>query len=738
MDARPPSVFYKGLIEGAVYLLVFFSPLAIGTVEPWAYAVVIAAAVAAFTALALKRRLPDQIAITPLGAVLLVMTLYTGLQTVPLPPSIVAFLSPSGFALQQTALKDAGFAMGWLPISLDRYATLTEFAKLIGYALLFLTIVNYFGCHDRRVRRLLVAMTCAGTLVALIGFWQKFFGGNRIFGVIEVTPRFFISTFVNPNHLAGYLGLVSPVALGLGLSTSDRRKRVVLVTLSAFLGIAVFLTLSRGGMIAFVGGQIFLAGLLWMKRAQNRGRAALIPLFAASVLCVAAWLAYAPIEAKFQQLAADHQAAEGRFTVWGDDLPMMWSYAATGIGRGAYAQMHTRQNTLPAQITFLFAENSYLQAAIDWGVLGLLMILSMVGTAWLAVRQGPGHGKWAGVFGGLLVIALHNFVDFNLETGAGAVAFTILLGLTAARAFADMMAPAWIAKMAVTPAQARLAVPVCLALAVVSFGLGQRYSLRADTARLAAAADQPGDGLIAVAQVVTARHPADYFLALRTASALLRDDRNRPLAAVDWLSRAIHLNPLNATAHLLMARVLCALGEQEQAITSYRLAATLANGDAVLSEALTNISDPGLRRRLAAEDTAGQAHLAHLLLQKGDRDEASTIIDELEATAPDNPLVLQARAEISGRDQDHGRAAAAANKALAQDPHQIWAYLVLASAAAATHSQDPTQIVARGLEQNPDPVLATAAAQYALGQRDFAAARFFAQKLMDFHAVADS
>jgi len=79
----------------------------------------------------------------------------------------------------------------------------------------------------------------------------------------------------------------------------------------------------------------------------------------------------------------------------------------------------------------------------------------------------------------------------------------ILLALTAGRAFENFAAPPW-------PGQVRLAV---------------KY------ARLTAAESDPGTGFVSVAEEVTARHPADFFLALRTGSVLLERGAGGPTAA---------------------------------------------------------------------------------------------------------------------------------------------------------------------------------------------------------------
>jgi len=144
----------------------------------------------------------------------------------------------------------------------------------------------------------------------------------------------------------------------------------VFFSLTAFVGITIFLTLSRGGIISCIAGQIFLTAVLLMKRAENRRRAVMIPILATVVLCLAGWLAYDQIETKFQTLTADGGPSNSRLNIWKDDLPMLWSYAVTGIGRGAYAEAHARYNSTPNPITYVFAENSYVQAVAAFRHLG--------------------------------------------------------------------------------------------------------------------------------------------------------------------------------------------------------------------------------------------------------------------------------------------------------------------------------------------------------------------------------
>jgi len=719
------------LIEGSIVFLLFFTPLAIGTVHPWARAVLCGACLLIFCVTVWQKRESKNITVTPLGVALVFLAVWTGLQATPLPAWVIATLSPKGLALQQLAASDAGAVRPWVPISLDRFATLAELANVLGYTLLFLTVVNCCKSDDRREGRLLAAMAGAGALVAGIGFVQTLVGTPRILGVYGAPSSFFFATFVNPNHLAAFLGMASTVALGMALSSRDRGKRVVFVALSVFTGISVFLTLSRGGIIAYVAGQLFLGCLLLMRRAKSGAKAALVLLLATLVLGTSGWLAYTQIATKFDRTS---MAAEGRVQVWKDDLALIRDFPISGIGPGAYAQLHFRYKSSPEQITYLYAENSYLQAVVDWGVGGLLFVLCLAATFVLAVRRQPMRGRTAGILAALFVVGLHNFVDFNIETGAVAVSCVVLMAFAASRAFAANGASRWLPQVHLPVRILRVAMPVVLAILTVSFVLSQMRSLESDTRRLVLAQKEPGPGFLAVAEEATLRHPADYFLALTTGLGLIDEARRDLPTALDWIGRAGYLNPTDPAVHLMTARLLVSMGAIDEAIVAYRLAGELMSRDAVLTEAVQNLRGPYSLRSLVPPDPQNQVYLARFLLRKGMKTEAHDIAGGLldkGSTVTSDPQILHLASDLDEQAGDDAQAAQNAERALAADSHQTWAYLLLARVAGRTREGDPLLILERGMQQDPSPELALQAAGLALSRHDLARARALARRLME-------
>ena len=115
--------------KSVLFLLIIFTPLAFGTVEPWSYAVmeILTATALLFFLISLikkKEDLYDVPGIVPL----LVFLAYILFQLLPLPPFIVEFLSPTAFSIQKNA-----FALtdthSWMTLSLNHKAGLSEFFR---------------------------------------------------------------------------------------------------------------------------------------------------------------------------------------------------------------------------------------------------------------------------------------------------------------------------------------------------------------------------------------------------------------------------------------------------------------------------------------------------------------------------------------------------------------------------------------------------------------------------------
>ncbi len=208
-------------------------------------------------------------------------------------------------------------------------------------------------------------------------------------------------------------------------------------------------------------------------------------------------------------------------------------------------------------------------------------------------------------------------MDFNLETGGVATAFTVLLALVATAPFSHAGRPAgWELKFRLGGRLAMLCVPLFVAAAAAATLYSARNELGRQTERLlAAAAKGPAepcsDGALGEAAcTMLEHHPADFMAPLVLGKAWLEGKPRKLDRAAHWLSRSLLLFPANATAHRLLGRALFMAGFKEQAIVEYRLACKWDPRllTAVTTEVMRLTGEPGLA--IEATPPSGKNYLA--------------------------------------------------------------------------------------------------------------------------------
>jgi hypothetical protein len=100
---------------------------------------------------------------------------------------------------------------GTLPFSsIYSHATNTELLKLVSYALLFLVVIHCIRSFQS-IQRII-------SVIIGIGFITSIFSLMRYFGA--PAPR----AIINPDHFAGFLGMIIPVSIGFFLPKIHPRR----------------------------------------------------------------------------------------------------------------------------------------------------------------------------------------------------------------------------------------------------------------------------------------------------------------------------------------------------------------------------------------------------------------------------------------------------------------------------------------------------------------------------------
>lgn len=384
----------------------------------------------------------------------LVFAGWVGLQMIPLPPSVADAISGT-----QT-LPGGERDTGWRPVSIAVGQTVTGLTFLAWALVLHVVAASALDRRDaqRWFRRF---VTVLGLALGTLGLVQMATGTRLIYWAFkphEGTGQFIFGPFVNRDHFAFYMLLVTPIAFGffaeayrryearVGKSANMRRR---LVTLSGPDGLPVLYaivpalacvgsliaTTSRGGLIAFIGGLV-LAALAILRR-----RGAPVWAFAAVFTLMAfSWFGLDRIEGRMRRAIAD---SPGRTLIWQDALHRMGGRWIGGSGFNTFDMAVSRSTAwalpdgatpwrdpyettmvdvaragfrMPEGIPGLWyyreAHNDYVQVLAEAGVVGLILVLWGILRVLLSVRADP----W--LLAALGGIFMHAFVDFGLQVPA--------------------------------------------------------------------------------------------------------------------------------------------------------------------------------------------------------------------------------------------------------------------------------------------------------------------------------
>lgn len=679
-------------VELPIYALVFFTPLAFGTVDLWSICVMFGLSLVAFSALVVRRFFRNHqtsFLVFPMGLALGLVTLFTLIQALPLPPFLLRLLDPNAAGLYDYVLSGTGlWGDGqWLSLSLDPPATALELMKFVSYTLVFFTVINYF--NDRqRARRLMKVLVWAGFSVTLIGFFFKLFDANAIFGIRQIPPgSFFFSTFINPNHLAGLLGLCAPVAIGLAFSARERQDRAFYGFFGLIMGVGVFMSLSRGGIVAFSAGMIFLVFFAATRRTRQLRRAVLVQLIAVGVLTVASYLAYDTILRELKTLGNLSAVREElKFNAWKGTVPMILDHPIVGIGRGAFASVYPRYKSVPSEATFTHPENEVIQNLVEWGpIFGGLFLLIFAGTVFMALFRARESFSMGGCLAGVFIVSLHNLVDFNLEIGGVAMPFIAVLAMLCASPFSHAGGPLpFEIRPRIPKWFASALIPGALAIGILAAPFAGTHALSRETQEIEAQAEtgaaEPcvGNALGEAACNLLRHHPGDYLAPLIVGKAFLNAKPPAFNRSVHWLARAIYLDPGSAVAHHLIGRALLFAGKREQAFSEYQASAEADRTQlsTLVSEVLTLTKETDAAIRITPQDADGLLTTARILRTLGKVDAAVTACRkavDLNVTRVD---VLDLLAELLLSQGKLDDAVETAQKLIDTEPQHDYGYLI--------------------------------------------------------------
>lgn len=426
-----------GLLSG-----IAFTALAFGTVEAWSIAI-FSLLIATLSLLwGVKCLMSQQFMLTVTAVTWPLMVLL-------------------GFGLLQTIARvdESGKRFA---ISLDVEATRLTLEVLVVLLLSLLLFATFFADAERLswLRHFLVIF---GLAISILGLIQKFTWNGKYYWLFS--PSFPteapLGPFVNRNHFAGYLEMIVPIPISLILLRTVRGELSFFYGFSAvMMSIAIFVSLSRGGMVSLIASLIFVIAF-GIKPATERltGKArgrwslrpeSLFPRIGAVILILLTigvgvwWIAGDAVidRAERSELTSEARGSAGKETffqsrgwIWRDTVTMIRANWVLGVGLGAYETAYSLYGKRNGTLIVSQAHNDYLQIIADCGIVGggialwFLIVLFRDFARALSHRDEMMVGMALGCGGGVVAMLVHSLFDFNLQLPSNALLFLTLTAI---------------------------------------------------------------------------------------------------------------------------------------------------------------------------------------------------------------------------------------------------------------------------------------------------------------------
>ena len=364
-----------------------------------------------------------------------------------------------GRSFYGAASSAAGSTPGYRTLSLIPYVTESALLALLVPVAVFVATVS---TSETQLKQLINLFIGLAVLQAIIGLAQFGTGSMTVLPGLEGEA---ISaahgTYPNSDHLAGFLEMALPVALGLlianiqvgrgaparatrkaplrqrisKLFTSGIRFNRVVIYGAAGLAILLGLTFSHsrsGVALAMLG--ILLTSLIFGRRVGGQRSSRLVVAFMVIAIALSLEIGLSSVLSRF---TGKGMTDDMRWSIYAATIQGIREFFPLGSGFGTYPAIFRRfqPGSIPDFVNH--AHNDYLEWLFEGGLAAALLMIGFLAVyvmrwrkIWPREDYCPPYGFMrisAGI--GLLMMGLHGMIDFNLHIPANAVYFAFLAGV---------------------------------------------------------------------------------------------------------------------------------------------------------------------------------------------------------------------------------------------------------------------------------------------------------------------
>ena len=348
-----PEALKRALV-GLLCVVLAFGPLAFGAVQPWAIFILELGATACLIIWALRQLTNGALKVhwNPLFVPALLFAALIGIQ-------LALGRSSYWFATWQSALLWAAYGM------------------------LFFVATQCFRCTSS-LKAFALFFTGYGFLVAIFAIVQQFTWNGNLYWVVHLRDGGWgYGPYVNHAHYAGLMEMLTPIPLILAMTERwQKAQRTLLGFAALVMAGTIFMSKSGGGILAFMVQMAFFGTILAVRQ---RSRAQMLLLLFFGLLLVIWLTTFSPggIGEGIAKLGG--AGKNGRVLITKDSLKLIAQRPLLGWGLGTFPVVYPSVRSFHTNYRVNAAHNDYIQAAVETGLVGLLLGL---GFAVLLYRNG--------------------------------------------------------------------------------------------------------------------------------------------------------------------------------------------------------------------------------------------------------------------------------------------------------------------------------------------------------------
>lgn len=369
------------------------------------------------------------------------------LPIIPLPASLVGWLSPHRLALAKEFPVDGETVPALLTLTISPAATLARLWNLLLAATVF-CLARAAAREPDGARTLTLYLAFTLALLASQEIWRRATGGSMLFPDKEIPVNRGAGTFADRNHFAGWIAAASLFGLGWvlrawlplqsargfrpGTHLGGRGDSIfVLVCVTCGLAVAVY-SGSRGGALALaVGLAVWMALLIY--RSKRRSRLMLIFLILVGLLCPLLLVSGNLLD-RLAATSTDLGRGYPKLALWQQSLAIFTRFPFFGTGWDTFRPAFSHFKNFAGDLTFFHAENEYIQFLVETGLLGVVAAAALLvhfgrRALTLALRDRCAEPEAAfGAIAGLAAFATLAGVDYVTQLPSTALLAAALAG----------------------------------------------------------------------------------------------------------------------------------------------------------------------------------------------------------------------------------------------------------------------------------------------------------------------